>query len=137
MLVTLRDAINRGKTSNEVVPVVLNYSVGNFDNLLVDHPTLKDVKVLPNTYITKHAFDIEVQNAFIQWEFFFNSLYGEYISLSFKKSNTSSNISISVSEITDIVRIEYTSSIIQLKSGLNWAFSGMPSGKYLVLNYLY
>ena len=100
MLVTLRNAINNGKTSNEVTPVILNYSIENFDNLLVDHPTRKDVKVLQNTYITKNAFDLEVKNAFLQWELLFNSLYGKYISLTFKKSNTNSNVIISVSNIS-------------------------------------
>tara|TARA_E500000305_G_scaffold103363_1_gene98804 strand:+ start:11139 stop:20198 length:9060 start_codon:yes stop_codon:yes gene_type:complete len=136
MLSTLRNAINNGKTSNEVVSVTIKYSIENFDNLLVDHPTLQDAKVLKNTYITKNIFDVEVANAFMQWQLLFNVMYGEYIACKFIKAESDADIKIKFSNISSPLEASISNYSLTLKSGLNWASSVMPIGEYLLLNHL-
>ena len=85
MIQSLRDAINNGKTSGQIQNITLTYSIPNLEPLLIDHPRTEGVKVLPGTYITADAFDIEIINSFFQWSSFINEFYKDYIVLTFEK----------------------------------------------------
>jgi len=134
MIQSLRNAINDGKTTGSPVAIELKYSLQDLSSIVVDHPTLVNVKIIPGTYITEEQFKLEVFNAFTQWQVLFNSLYQDYVQLTFVSSKSTSDISINFNASL-VPLFSVTNTSIQLNLGINWSIINQVGGLSL-LNYL-
>lgn len=129
------NAINKGKTTGQPSAVSLRFSLPAFDSILVDHPRIEGVKVIPGTYITDGDFRLEVGNALEQWKVYFNSKYSKYLVLQFIESNLDVDFSINFSSSAS-QDFTYTNSSITFKQGVNWSTYGSQSGDKQLLNRL-
>lgn len=136
MIQNLRDAINNGKTSGEVQNITITYSIPDLEPILVDHPRTEGVKVLPGTYITANAFEIEVLNSFTQWSLFINELYNEYVVLNFEKVVNDADITIDFdASLTSLHMVDRDTNTLKLNLGINWTLIKFVAGT-LLLNYV-
>ena len=134
MIQSLLDAINNGKTSGEKQAIELKYNILNLDSILINHPTIENVTIIPNTSMSKENFELEVLNAFKQWEMFLNKIYGNYITLQFVQSSDSPDITIEF-DASIVSLSSVTGSKIKLNLGINWRTIVGGRG-IVVLNYL-
>ena len=137
MINILRDSINEGKSSGSIQNTTITYFASDLSKLLVKHPTLENVEVLKNSFVTKAVFDVEVSNAFNQWALILNDTYSSYVDVKFKKVKTEDAdivISFDSKMLTAAKQVENN---IYLNSDLNWASNLHPKGLLLLNNLIY
>lgn len=137
MIQSLIDAINNGKISNEVQSIEIFYSTPELSGVLIDHPRIAGLKVIPGTVLSASEFDIEISNAFLQWSLLFNNLYSSFATVNFVRVKQESDADLHiVFNTTTIQFVELSSAnTMQLNLGINWTNQSSAHG-LLLLNYL-
>ena len=137
MIQSLINAINNGKISNEVQSIEIFYSTPELSGVLIDHPRIEGLKVIPGTVLSASEFDTEISNAFFQWSLLFNNLYGSFATVNFVRVKQDSDADLHIIFNTTTVKFveKISANTLQLNLGINWTNQSSAHG-LLLLNYL-
>jgi len=134
MIPSLKDAINTGKISGDIQSVQIKYFIKNIDSVLVNSTVKKDVKVIKGTKLKQSQFELEVSNAFTQWQIYLNNLYNLYVVVEFVKSDDEPDITVEFSSFVETSEVKNRNQII-LSTKVDWTTCAHNYG-ILLLNHL-